>query len=533
MPTPAPRPGSNVLAACLLVAAGLFPAGLFAAAPADAAEPLPPPQTPGVAVPAGQAEWAVAQLDGLVAELLERSGLPGLAVAVVHRGETVYAKGFGLRRRGEPAAVDADTVFQLASVSKSIGATVVAQQLAAGVDWETPVSQHLPWFTLADAWVGRSVTIGDLYGHRSGLPEHAGDDLEDLGYGRHEVLERLHLLPLHPFRAHYAYTNFGLTAAAEAVAAAAGLDWATLSERSLYRPLGMTATSSRFADFEARENRAHGHVLGPEGYAPLHQRQPDAQSPAGGVSASVRDVAKWMALVLANGRHEGRPLIAPKALLPAITAQSVASPSYAADARPSFYGFGFNVAVQPSGRTSLGHSGAFALGAATNFLMIPSLDLGIAVLSNAAPIGAVEALAASFADLAQFGKVTRDWLPAYGARMEQMTAPVGSLVGQPRPASPKPARPRSAFVGRYANAYFGEAVVEQRGETLVLLLGPERRAHALTHWDGDTFTYVPFGENAPAGSLSSVAFAGAGIGRATAVTVEFLDKNGLGTFSRQ
>jgi len=53
-------------------------------------------------------------------------------------------------------------------------------------------------------------------------------------------MQRLRLLPLAPFRDSYAYTNLGLTAAAEAVATAAGTNWATLSEDALYRPLGMS-----------------------------------------------------------------------------------------------------------------------------------------------------------------------------------------------------------------------------------------------------------------------------------------------------
>jgi CubicO group peptidase (beta-lactamase class C family) len=146
------------------------------------------------------------------------------------------------------------------------------------------VASKLPQFTLADPYVTAHVTIGDLYAHRSGLPEHAGDDLEDLGYDRAQVLERLRYLPLDPFRSSYHYTNFGVTAAAEAVAAAARVDWATLSEQVLYTPLGMSSTSSRFADFEARENRARGHQLVGGAYVARDVRQPDAQSPAGGVS---------------------------------------------------------------------------------------------------------------------------------------------------------------------------------------------------------------------------------------------------------
>ena len=186
-----------------------------------------------------------------------------------------YAKGFGVRKFGESQPVDADTVFQIASLSKSLAATVVAHEVGAGiVRWDTPLVAHLPSFKLIDPWVTQHVTIADMFSHRSGLPEHAGDDLEDLGYDRRTVLERLRLLPLHSFRDIYAYTNFGLTAAAEGVAAASGKDWESLSEGVLYRPLGMTATSSRFADFDRRPNRAFGHVRVGEGFQPKYQRFP-------------------------------------------------------------------------------------------------------------------------------------------------------------------------------------------------------------------------------------------------------------------
>src|SRR6201995_1813449 len=180
----------------------------------------------GVDIPAGRIDDAVAKVDGLVADLMKNSGIPGLAVAIVHGGKTLYAKGFGLKdtSKGDAAdnRVDADTVFQLASISKSVGATVVAHEVTDNViTWDTPVVSKLPWFTLSDPYVSSHATIADLYSHRSGLPDHAGDRLEDLDYDRQQTLERLRYLPLAPFRNSYTYTNFGVTAAGEAVAAAA------------------------------------------------------------------------------------------------------------------------------------------------------------------------------------------------------------------------------------------------------------------------------------------------------------------------
>ena len=496
-------------------------------------ESSPPSQTPAFEVPSSQIDEAIERLDDLATGIMERSGIPGMAVAVVRDGQMVYAKGFGVRVAGGAAAVDAETVFQLASVSKSIGATVVAHQVSQGVvSWNTPVRDHLPWFELADPWVSKTVTIGDLYAHRSGLPDHAGDDLEDLGYPRREILERLRLLPLNAFRDSYAYTNFGLTAAAEAVAAASGADWATLSETALYRPLGMTSASSRYSDFEAHANRAIGHMPTPDGFRPVRQRQPDAQSPAGGVSANITDMAKWMIFVLNGGEWDGKPLIEPDALLPALSAQVITKPYSAASSRPSLYGFGIGVGVRPSGRVEISHSGAFALGAGTTYLMLPSLDLGIAVLTNASPQGVPEALSAGFADLVEYGRETRDWYPGYRHLMAFMTAPAGSLVGKEAPAAPSAAGPLDLYTGHYRNAYFGDATVTLKEGALGLKIGPDPQVHALQHWAGDSFVYRPFGENAMPGSLSKVDFARPETGPATALTIEFLDNDGLGTFSR-
>ena len=515
-------------ASCALAACAGGDSGVvFVPAPANAGPTGGDSQSPAeayaVPIPAGQIDAAVAKLDELAADLMRRSNIPGMAVAVVKDGRTVYAKGFGVRRVGSPERVDADTVFQLASMSKPIGATVVAGLVGKEtVSWDTPVVTKLPRFALSDDWTTQHVTIGDFYAHRSGLGPHVGDHLEDLGYDRQQVLQRLRYVSLQPFRTTYTYTNFGLTAGAEAAATAAGLDWATLSERTLYQPLGMTSTSSRFADFMQRGNRASGHVKRDGSYQALYQRQPDAQSPAGGVSSSVNDVAHWMSMVLQNGSYEGRPVVKAEALLPAISAQIVSSPSTSASARAGFYGYGFNVGTSPSGRVKLSHSGAFLLGAGTAFSMIPSAGVAIVTLTNAAPVGAAEALNAAFDDLVEFGQVSRDWYVAYGARMAQLYDLDGSLVGQQPPAQPVAPLGSNAYTGTYDNSYYGRAVVEASGSGLVLKMGPVgARTFTLRHWNGNTFVFDLSGENAEPGSLSRIDFKPGVSGLSESLQIEY------------
>jgi CubicO group peptidase (beta-lactamase class C family) len=524
------------LAAVVVVLLGLVGCGSGqpVSSPPSALSEAAPSEVSGLDIPPGRIDDAISKVDGLVNDLMKNTGVPGVAVAIVRGGKTVYAKGFGVKDAskgsGQDNKVDADTVFQLASVSKSVGATVVAHEVTDNViNWDTPVASKLPWFALSDPYATGHLTVADLYSHRSGLPDHAGDKLEDLGYDRRQVLERLKYLPLEPFRISYAYTNFGLTAGAEAVAAAAGKSWEDLSDEVLYRPLGMTSTSSKYADYVARPNHAVDHVKVGDKWEPRFQRDADPQTPAGGVSSTVSDMARWLTMVMANGTYNGQRIISPEALLAAITPQVISVAASSPQARAGTYGHGFNASVTSSGRTTYSHSGGFSSGAATNFVVMPSEEVGIIALTNGAPYGIPEALTAQFMDLVQYGQIREDWAALYSHALGPMNNAEGSLVGKQPPANAAPARPPTDYLGLYTSDYWGPAVVTEHDGQLQLALGPKNQTFPLTHWDGDTFSFALTNENAPPGTISKATFVG--FPRAT-LNLEYYDTDKLGTFTR-
>jgi CubicO group peptidase (beta-lactamase class C family) len=321
--------------------------------------------------------------------------------------------------------------------------------------------------------------------------------LEDLGFDRATVLSRLrYLTPEYSFRAGYAYTNFGLTEAALAAAKATGKSWEDLSAERLYRPLGMRSTSSRYADYLAAENHAVLHVRR-DGQWTASSRNPDAQTPAGGVSSSVRDLAQWLRLHLNGGNVDGRQIVSADAMNDAHQPEVIAvQPPDSASGFARLYGLGWNVGDDGFGRVRLSHSGAFALGAATTVAVMPGDGLGMAVLSNGEPIGVPEAIAAAFFDLVNTGKVSRDWVPFLGAAFAAELAPkYGQEFAGPPPVSPAPAKPAAAYAGVYRNDYLGEVEVAPAGSDLVMRMGPLRSPFVLRHWDGDVFTFIPPGEN--------------------------------------
>jgi CubicO group peptidase (beta-lactamase class C family) len=498
------------------------------------ARPGQPMMASAGAVTRAQVEAALPKLETLATETLRRTGIPGLAITVVYKDEVLFLRGFGVRKAGTARPVNADTVFQLASVSKPIASTIVAGVVGDKLaTWDDPIVKHAPAFAMDNPYVTRAVTLRDMFCHRSGLPDHAGDLLEDLGFDRATILHRLRYLPTgNHFRATYAYTNFGLTAAAVAAARAAGTSWEDLAAR-LFRRLGMTHTSPRLADFAAAPNRALLHVRVGGRWVARYTRNPDTESPAGGVSSSVRDLARWLRLQLGNGLFEGRRVIEAAALAETHRPQIISdAPHNPATDRAGFYGLGWNVSYDDQGRVHLSHSGAFNLGAATNVTLLPSEQLGIVALTNAHPIGAPEALTRSFLDLVLTGTVAQDWLALYGQRFLAFDRPAyGTTVDYTRPpAHPSPALASTAYVGVYHNNFFGEITVAAHGGGLVLTQGPHKAPFPLRHFARNVFTYQPVGENAY--GLSAVTFTVGAAGKATRVVVENLDIHGQGTFTR-
>ena len=480
-----------------------------------------------------QVTHAIEELEKLAQEQIQKNAVPGLAIAVVFQDKVVYAKGFGVRDVNSKAPVDADTVFQLASLSKPIGSTVVAELVGEGkITWDSKLSVLDPAFAMFDPWVTHEITIRDMYAHRSGLPAHAGDLLEDLGFTRAEILHRLRYQhPKSSFRSAYAYTNFGMTEGGLAAAKAYGLEWEAAAEQKLYKPLGMSSTSSRYADFVARQNKALGHVLVNGKWAQKFRRDPDAQSPTGGVSSSVNDVAKWIRSQLANGKFDGKQIIDEKALAETHHPHMLTGFN-PFTGTPSFYGLGWNVSYDEQGRLRLNHSGAFDLGAATFVSLIPAEQLGIVVLTNAYPLGIAEALGTIFSEIALYGKPTQDWFAIF-KQLYSDPAAIGTVLGfdySKPPATPAPALKNSAYVGRYTNDFFGDIAIIEKGDGLAIFEGPKNKAFPMKHYDRDTFTYETEGENAV--GRSGITFTVGPDGKATQVLVENLNARGEGTFKR-
>jgi CubicO group peptidase (beta-lactamase class C family) len=457
---------------------------------------------------------ALTQLDPYIRSTLASTKVPGVAVAVIYNDQVLFLRGYGVRKIGDPAQVDPDTVFELASVSKPITSTILAALVGQGkVKWDDKILDLNPTFQLSNPDTTRQITIRDFLSHRSGLATESGDLLEDLGYSRPDILFRMRYLPLPgEFRKSYAYSNFGFTTGAIAAAVKLGKPWETIADEQLYSRLGMTSTSSRFSDYEDRANKAALHIFLNGEPVNRFVREADAEAPAGGVSSSVRDLAEWVRLQLNNGKWNGKQLIDAAALdethKPEICTSKIDPAKPDVCPGGTSYGLGWDVRTNQQGHTQLGHSGAFFQGAATAVYMVPDEHLGILVLSNSMPIGVPESICLHFLDLVHYGKPQNDYLPILGKLFTKMIAstqdasPDYATLAPPKTATA--AKPFSTYAGKYTNEYFGTLEVSVEDNRLILRLPPRGAYYELAPWDGDTFSFYFASESTGIGRRGAI-----------------------------
>lgn len=452
---------------------------------------------------------AITQLEPYIRSSLAKTKVPGVAVAIIYNDQVVFLQGYGVRKVGEPAPVNADTVFEIASFSKPIASTILASLVGEGkVNWDDRIADLDPGFRLSSAETTREITIRDFLSHRSGLATLSGDELEDLGYTRPQILYRMRYLSLPgQFRKTYAYSNFGYTEGAIAAATKIGKPWETIAEEQLYSRLGMTSTSSRFSDYENRPNKAALHVF--INGEPVNRffRDADAEAPAGGVNSSARDLAEWARLQLGAGMWNGKQIISKDALAETHKPQICRNP--VDPAKPTecpggqYYGLGWDVEKNKMGHTQIAHSGAFFLGAATAIYMVPEEHIAVLALSNTEPIGLPESICLHFLDIIHYGKQQREYLPLLGNLFSKMIAQdqdaSKNYATLTPPKTATPAKPLSTYAGIYTNEYFGTLEVSVEENRLILRLPLLGSYYELSHWDADTFTYYFASENTGSG----------------------------------
>lgn len=450
------------------------------------------------------------KLDAFIAETQEAWPVPGLAVAIVKDGETVLAKGYGVRELGTPGPVDEHTLFAIASNTKAFTVAALAILVEEGkVSWDDPVTDHLPYFRLYDPYVSQEMRIRDLLSHRSGLGTFSGDLLwYGTGYPAEEVVRRARYLPpAGPFRASYGYSNLMFIAAGEVISAVSGMPWQDFVEERILRPLGMNRTVTSVSELQALENVATPHKNRTDGVYPLAWYNWDAMAAAGGIISSVSDMAEWMKLRLNHGTLDRVTLFSEGSsweMWTIHTPMRISPEARRSQPTTHFRGYGLGWSLSDyEGRLVASHGGGYD-GMFSRVALVPEEGLGIVVLTNSMT-SVSTAIANTILDAYLgagerdwSGPMLRDWRSArtrFEDRQKRFT--------EAREPGTRPSLALDAYTGTFGGPMYGDATISLENGGLVLRLLPNPDLVAdLTFLYHDTFliewreTFAWFGAGA-------------------------------------
>ena len=404
--------------------------------------------------------------------------VPGLAIAIVKDDAVVVAKGYGVRKLGEPAAVDGKTLFGIASNTKAFTATALAMLVEEKkVEWDAPVVRYLPAFAMFDPYVTRELTVRDLLVHRSGLGLGAGDLLwwPSSTYNRQEIAHRLrYIRPATSFRSAYAYDNVLYLVAGEVIEAVSGQSWEDFVSTRILSRVGMTGTNVRHSAATATGNIAATHAEVDGKVRPIAPFDSDNTNPAGGINSSAEDMAKWLRVQLAGGRLPDGTRLISEANARQLT--TIVTPMPFGDVPPDLpalkmnfrgYALGFEIRDY-SGHKIVLHTGGLP-GYVSRVAFIPDARVGVAVLTNQESGEAFDSIAWHVLDH-YLAAPAFDWIEGF-ARLRARNA--AQLAEEERRAAVKapgsrPSLPLEKYAGTYRDDWYGDIVVSYASGVLTM-----------------------------------------------------------------
>lgn len=347
---------------------------------------------------------ACALLEPIFRRHLDERHIPGVAYGVVVEGELIFTHSFGVRNVATGAPVDADTVFRIASMTKSFAALAILQLRDAGqLRLDEPVATYVPelaafTYPTSDSPI---ITVRHLLTMAAGWPQD--DPWGDRQLYRTDAamsdFYRAGVSWSNPPGVTYEYSNYAYMVLGRIITNVAGMPAIQYINQQILKPLGMTATVWNAADVPAA-HLALGYRWEDEVWKeePLLPSGGDVAAFAG-LFTSVRDLARWVALFQSAWPPRNEPETGPlhrSSLREMQQAWSfyepvVTVPRLGASPEIITGGYGFGLSIRHNGQwPSVGHGGGLP-GFGSHMRWAPDYGIGIVALGNLTYAGVSEA----------------------------------------------------------------------------------------------------------------------------------------------
>jgi CubicO group peptidase (beta-lactamase class C family) len=324
--------------------------------------------------PAARAREPFEDLVRLVEQRMKQHGIPGAALGVMKDG-AVEMRGFGVTSVEDPRPVTPDTVFELASLSKTVTASAAMALVQQGkLELDAPVRRWIPTFRVQDEAASASITLRHLLTHSSGFePRYSVEE----GFGALErwVPKMSDLIQLAPPGRVWSYSNPGFGLAGRLIEIASGMEFRNALRELVFRPIGLERASAHVEEVLTWPV-ALGHQPGPGGAARVVRPYSMGSSiPAGGVNMSLASLMKYVAFHL--GEHDG----AGEGALTRANRDAMREPQLAKEPTGEQMGIGFHLRTVGGVRTAA-HGGTAGAGHRCHLQIVPARRLGFAILTN-------------------------------------------------------------------------------------------------------------------------------------------------------
>lgn len=443
-----------------------------------------------------QTDFLENELEDLVLQALEHWHVPGLALAVVGGDGVLHCAGYGQRDPARGLPVTPETLFPIASCTKSFTAMALGLLVDEGkLDWDKPVRTYLPGWQMYDPAATETLTVRDMLSHRCGLPAH---DWLWLGsnFNRRELLARLRYLePSAPVRARFQYQNIMYMVASVLVEEITGMSWERFVQTRILDVLGMKRSNFSTLVTQQDPNHARPHV-----YRDGHVRasrfyEQDGENcgtgSAGTICSCAGELTGWLSVQMNAGKVGEQQFVRPETLetmhLPHIFIDDAA-------VRRRFgyqfmsYGLGWELRSH-KGQVMVSHGGSVNGFWCTLYLM-PGHRLGVAALSNCDEgRNAVPPIVSLMIFDRLLGLAPTDWDGLFSEAYDEAAAAqkqAGEDVVAERVPGATPAHPLDAYAGEYEHPGYGRVSV-RLGEGRLQMVLNEKLTFAMTHCHDDVF----------------------------------------------
>lgn len=327
------------------------------------------------------------KLDKKLAELQALTKTVGFSVAIVHKDELIYAKGFGYRDLENKLKADENTLFAIGSSSKAFTTALLGAMEAEGdFSFEDNPSDYLPNLKFYNNELNNQLKVLDMVSHRSGLPRHDFSWYLFPTQNRDSLLARVEFQePFSGLRQNWYYNNFMFLAQGMIAEKISGKSWEANIESEFFNPLEMSRSNLSISALEQDENASKGYGLdGDSKSKVLPYYDIAAMGPAGSINSSAKEMANWLKLWLNEGNYNDQEVLPAsyirKAQNPLMLIGSGISDPQFPDIHLASYGYGWFIASY-KGHYRMEHGGNID-GFSANVSLFPEDDLGIVILCN-------------------------------------------------------------------------------------------------------------------------------------------------------